>query len=109
MSENAGPAVGKISWFDLTVEDAGKVRDFYSDVVGWKHSDVDMGGYDDFTMLAPAGGEAVAGGRHSPATTGCRCRRRKARMVACRSRPSTRMLPIASYWYSKPACGRRNR
>ena len=65
MSESAKPATGKITWFDLTVEHAQKVRDFYSDVVGWKHTAVDMGGYDDFTMLAPGDNGAVAGICHA--------------------------------------------
>ncbi len=42
--------IGEIAWLDLTVEDAESVRDFYSDVVGWTITPVDMGGYDDFCM-----------------------------------------------------------
>jgi large conductance mechanosensitive channel protein len=30
------PAPGSIGWLDLTVEDAPRLRDFYSAVVGWK-------------------------------------------------------------------------
>src|SRR4051812_32290221 len=54
MSEPTAPGVGTVGWFDLTVPDAPKVRDFYQAVVGWTASDVDMGGYQDY-CLHPAG------------------------------------------------------
>jgi len=41
------------------------VRDFYSEVVGWKHSPVDMGGYSDFNMLTPASDKSTAGICHA--------------------------------------------
>jgi len=56
---------GTIVWKDLTVENADVIRDFYGEVVGWKHEAVDMGGYDDYNMLPPGGGEAVAGVCHA--------------------------------------------
>ena len=56
-----GPAVGTIGWVDLTVADAGAVRDFYQAVVGWTTTDVDMGGYADFMMNVPDTGTGVAG------------------------------------------------
>ncbi|RMH21354.1 MAG: VOC family protein [Acidobacteria bacterium] len=65
MSDAQRPEVGAITWFDLTVVNAEEVRDFYSEVVGWRSSPVDMGGYDDFTMLAPASGKAIAGVCHA--------------------------------------------
>ncbi|MCY3999375.1 MAG: VOC family protein [Bacteroidetes bacterium] len=40
-----------ILWMDLTVEDAEEVRDFYSEVIGWKTQPLDMGSYDDFVMV----------------------------------------------------------
>ena len=52
MSEN--PDIGKIGWLDLTVDDAGKVRDFYQAVVGWEVSAVNMGEYEDYCMAPPA-------------------------------------------------------
>lgn len=58
------PDVGSITWRDLTVKDAGKVRDFYAAVVGWKVAEVDMGGYADYSMVAP-NGETVAGVCHA--------------------------------------------
>jgi predicted enzyme related to lactoylglutathione lyase len=58
-------AVGTIGWIDLTVDNAEEVRDFYAAVVGWKIDPVDMGGYQDFTMVTPAAGDAVAGVCHA--------------------------------------------
>ena len=65
MSEQKKPEVGSIAWTDLTIENAEDVRDFYSDVVGWKHSPVSMGGYSDFNMNAPESGNVVAGICHA--------------------------------------------
>ncbi|MSR62464.1 MAG: VOC family protein [Planctomycetes bacterium] len=59
--------VGKIGWFDLTVDDAERVRDFYQQVVGWKSEGVDMGGYQDYCMLPEEGGP-VAGVCHARGT-----------------------------------------
>ena len=60
-------AIGSIGWIDLTVENAGELRDFYSAVVGWRSSDVDMDGYADF-MMAPPDGDPVAGVCHARGT-----------------------------------------
>jgi hypothetical protein len=57
--------VGAITWIDLTVKNAPKVRDFYRKVVGWKSSLVNMGGYEDFCMNTPADGKTVAGVCHA--------------------------------------------
>ena len=65
MADSKNPAVGSITWRDLTVKDAEKIRDFYSKVVGWKSSPVDMGGYNDFNMNLPGSGETVAGICHA--------------------------------------------
>lgn len=56
---------GTIGWFDLTVPDAVALREFYAEVVGWKHEGVDMGGYEDFCVSPPGGGEPVAGICHA--------------------------------------------
>lgn len=53
------PPPGTIAWHDLTVTDAGRVRDFYAEVAGWKPALVDMGVYADFNMLAPDGTPAA--------------------------------------------------
>lgn len=58
------PAEGSIGWIDLTVEDAGRLRDFYREVAGWEAGDADMGGYSDYFM-SPPGGDAVAGVCHA--------------------------------------------
>ena len=57
--------VGTIGWTDLTVDNAEEIGTFYSEVVGWKALPVDMGGYNDFNMTPPAGGEAIAGVCHA--------------------------------------------
>jgi uncharacterized protein len=59
------PEVGSITWHDLTVKDAPRVRDFYRKVVGWKFDGLSMGDYDDFCMNAPKSGSTVAGVCHS--------------------------------------------
>ncbi len=59
------PVVGSIGWTDLTVTEAESVKDFYSAVVGWNVEPVDMDGYQDFTIVAPETGDAVAGVCHA--------------------------------------------
>lgn len=54
-----------IAWADLTVPDADSVRDFYSEVVGWRPEPVDMGGYTDFNMVPPHADQPVAGICHA--------------------------------------------
>lgn len=56
---------GKIGWIDITVDDAGGLRDFYADVVGLVPDAVSMGEYDDFNMTMPASGEPVCGICHA--------------------------------------------
>lgn len=60
--------LGKINWLDLTVPDAGRVRDFYAEVVGWSSSEHPMtgseGDYADYNMIAP-GGDTVTGICHA--------------------------------------------
>lgn len=59
------PAAGSVAWFDLTVPDAGAVRDFYSAVAGWSVSPVEMGGYQDYCMIPPGASAPVAGVCHA--------------------------------------------
>lgn len=59
------PQIGTIAWRDLTVPDAGAVRDFYIKVVGWTFEPADMDGYSDFSMIPPGGEEPVAGVCHA--------------------------------------------
>lgn len=59
------PDIGSIAWTDLTIANADEIRSFYSQVVGWKHEPVDMMGYSDFNMLAPATAKPTAGICHA--------------------------------------------
>lgn len=65
MSESAKPVVGSVAWADLTVQDAGELRDFYAAVTGWRPEPVDMGGYADFNMCRPGDGVPAAGVCHA--------------------------------------------
>lgn len=51
MSETSN-SLGRVSWIDLTIDDAEGIREFYEKVAGWSSSAVEMGGYNDFNMLA---------------------------------------------------------
>lgn len=57
----AGSNAGTISWVDLTVPNAEEIKSFYSKVVGWQSSPVNMGTYDDYAMLVPGTENAAAG------------------------------------------------
>jgi uncharacterized protein len=59
---------GEIAWSDLTIKDAGTVRDFYRRVVGWKAENVSMGEYNDFGMIPPGRSKMVTGICHSRGT-----------------------------------------
>ncbi|MEK7316312.1 MAG: VOC family protein [Candidatus Eisenbacteria bacterium] len=65
MSEQAKPRAGAITWCDLTVPDAPRLRDFYREVVGWEPRSEPMGEYDDFSMLIPGTDDVVAGVCHA--------------------------------------------
>jgi predicted enzyme related to lactoylglutathione lyase len=65
LSESNQPEIGAVGWRDLTVEDAEAIRDFYGEVVGWRHTPHPMPGYSDFNMIAPATGNTVAGICHA--------------------------------------------
>ena len=55
------PRIGAIGWVDLTVPDAGAVKDFYREVVGFDVVDLDMGGYSDYCLNVPDSDTTVAG------------------------------------------------
>jgi len=57
--------IGRIEWMDLTVQDASRVRDFYTSVVGWTSSEADMGHYNDFNVNLPDTGDTIAGVCHA--------------------------------------------
>ena len=58
------PRPGTITWIDITVEDADRLRDFYQSVTGWSPEPLAMGGYSDYVMN-DADGEAAAGVCHA--------------------------------------------
>src|SRR6478735_7986820 len=51
--------IGRISWHDLTVNDAETVSEFYKAVVGWEKQPLSMGDYDDYVMTAPGTDDAT--------------------------------------------------
>lgn len=63
MSENTTPSP-HIAWVDLTVDNAEQVRDFYVAVLGLQPQPVDMGGYNDYSMVDPVTGSHVLGVCH---------------------------------------------
>ena len=65
MSDQEKAKVGAITWTDLTVENAEQIKDFYSAVVGWTPTGLDMGGYDDFVMNDPVTGNPISGVCHA--------------------------------------------
>jgi predicted enzyme related to lactoylglutathione lyase len=65
MSEQDGKKIGSINWADLTADNATGLRDFYSEVVGWSATGVEMGGYSDFCMSGPQTDNPVAGICHA--------------------------------------------
>lgn len=64
-SEKKASNVGRVEWLDLTVDDASGIRDFYSKVVGWSYTNVEMGYYEDFNMNLPGSQNTVAGICHA--------------------------------------------
>jgi predicted enzyme related to lactoylglutathione lyase len=65
MPQSRPPGVGAITWTDLTVREAERLRDFYSKVVGWTPEPLEMGGYADYVMKSPTDGASVAGVCHA--------------------------------------------
>lgn len=57
--------IGRIEWMDLTVRDASNIRNFYTSVVGWTSSEVEMGHYNDFNINLPDTGDTIAGVCHA--------------------------------------------
>lgn len=64
-AKKKAPEAGSVTWFDLTVKDARKARDFYRRVAGWKAAGHPMGEYEDYVMTLPASGKVVAGICHA--------------------------------------------
>ncbi len=53
--EDKKSQIGTIISADLTVDQADDVRDFYEQVIGWEHVDIEMGGYNDYLMQTKEG------------------------------------------------------
>ena len=64
MSNDKKPAAGTVGWFDLTVDNADGVRDFYQAVVGWDYEPVNMGDYNDYSMIPAGAKDPVSGVCH---------------------------------------------
>ena len=53
--EDKKSQIGTIISADLTIDQADDVRDFYEQVIGWEHMDIEMGGYSDYLMQTKEG------------------------------------------------------
>jgi uncharacterized protein len=63
MSDTATkPKQGTFCWVELMTRDAAKARAFYSKLIGWKTSEMDMGPAGTYTMWTPEGQEESVGG-----------------------------------------------
>ncbi len=65
LAEQKPSNIGGIEWMDLTVDDASGVQKFYTSVVGWSSSEVDMGNYSDFNIKLPGTQDTIAGVCHA--------------------------------------------
>jgi hypothetical protein len=65
MAEDEKLEIGSIIWADLTIPNAEEVKEFYTNVIGWKPEPVVMGGYNDYSMNSPDSGRTIAGVCHS--------------------------------------------
>ena len=65
MANDETPEIGSITWFDLTVENATEVRDFYASVTGWEFEEISMGEYSDYSMLLPGSRKGISGICHA--------------------------------------------
>lgn len=64
MSDTHSPAASTFAGFDLTVNDAPAIRDFYASVIGWEVETMDVENHQDYVMKAPGTGDWVAGVCH---------------------------------------------
>ena len=65
MAEDEKLEIGSIIWADLTIPNAEEVKEFYTNVIGWKPEPVVMGEYNDYSMNSPDSGRTIAGVCHS--------------------------------------------
>ncbi len=59
--ETTKPAVGSITWIDLTVPDASKIKGFYARVVGWGETPIEPVTENGWCMLPAGSDKPVAG------------------------------------------------
>lgn len=64
MAEFRQPVIGAIGHFDLTVDDAPGIRDFYAAVVGWEIESLPVDDYEDYVLKSPTTGEWLGGVCH---------------------------------------------
>lgn len=57
--------MGVIEWVDLTVPNAGEIRDFYCKVIGWTAVPEVVDDYNDYSMIPPGSDEAITGICHA--------------------------------------------
>jgi predicted enzyme related to lactoylglutathione lyase len=65
LADTPVPGVGQIGWVDLTVPNAGAIREFYEHVTGWTSTPLSMGDYSDYCMSPPGADKPVAGVCHA--------------------------------------------
>ncbi|MFQ5462274.1 MAG: VOC family protein [Phycisphaerae bacterium] len=65
MSNDHQQEIGAVTWVDLTVPDAERIKEFYSQVIGWHPEPVSVGDYEDYGMVPPAATTEVAGICHA--------------------------------------------
>lgn len=53
--------IGHYNWIDLTVSDAESIRDFYKEIIGYSHTDIEMSGYKDYCLNSPSDDKTIAG------------------------------------------------
>lgn len=68
MAKAGDTNIGQLEWFDLTVNNASAVAEFYSSVVGWNASETSMGEYSDYTMSPAGSTQALTGICHARGT-----------------------------------------
>lgn len=61
ISSSDKPNVGSISWFDQTIPDAERIKEFYEEGIRWTIEPVAMGDYENFSINSPETGDRMAG------------------------------------------------
>jgi len=64
VSDPTQPVIGAIGHFDLTVDDAPAIRDFYASVVGWDYESMPVDDYEDYVLKSPTTGDWLGGVCH---------------------------------------------